>query len=103
MIAFMNGEKIVKTKNRFIGKSIGYSFRYYVNDIVSDGNLKMLSVDGIYPNIENIKSNTYPITDNFYAVYRKDDSNENIKKVIDWVISDEGQEIINETGYVGIK
>ena len=30
-------------------------------------------------------------------------SKENVKKLIDWMLSDEGQYIIEQTGYVGLK
>jgi len=29
-------------------------------------------------------------------------SNENVQKLIDWILSEEGQYIIEETGYVGL-
>lgn len=102
MLAFMNGEEMVKNYNMFWGKSIGYSFRYYIEDIVEDSNLKMISLDGIYPSIENIRNGTYPIVDNFYMIYRKDNTNENIEKIQNWILSEEGQEIIDETGYTSV-
>ena len=94
---------MVKSKNNFVGRKIGYSFRYYVESIVKDGNLKMLSVNGIEPTIENIRNDKYPIIDNFYMVYRKDNNNENIQKIKEYVLSEKGQEIINKTGYVSVK
>ena len=103
MIKFMGGEIAEREKNIFFGRGIGYSFRYYVESIVKDSNIKMISVEGIYPSEENIRNNTYPIVDNFYAIYRKDTPNENVKKFVDWMVSSEGQEIVNNSGYVGIK
>lgn len=103
MLSFMKGEEMVKSKNNFVGRKIGYSFRYYVESIVKDGNLKMLSVNGIEPTIENIRNDKYPIIDNFYMVYRKDNNNENIQKIKEYVLSEKGQEIINKTGYVSVK
>lgn len=84
------------------GKAIGYSFRFYVEGIVANENVRMLSVDGVAPTVENIKNKTYPVTDTFFAVYRADNKNENIPILIDWILSDEGQRIIEETGYVGL-
>ena len=103
MLKFMNGEKIKKNYNMFIGRKIGYSFRYYVAGIVKDGNIKMLSLNGVYPSKENIKNETYPIVDTFCMVYRKDNKNENIEIIKEFVLSDKGQKIIEDTGYVGIK
>ena len=102
MLSFMNGEEI-KAKNSVFGRAIGFSFRFYVEGIVEDGNIKMLSLDGVYPNAENIRNKTYPIVGEIYAVYRKDNSNENVSHLIDWMLSAEGQKIIEESGYIGIK
>ena len=102
MLSFMNGEEI-KAKNSVFGRAIGFSFRFYVEGIVEDGNIKMLSLDGVYPNAENIRNKTYPIVGEFYAVYRKDNDNENIPLLIDWILSEEGQKIVEESGYIGIK
>ncbi len=62
----------------------------------------MLAVDGVYPDRENISSGSYPVTMDFYAVYRADNSNENVPKVIEWILSDEGQRLIEESGYSGV-
>ena len=103
MISFMKGTEIKKNPIQSFGSAIGFSFRFYVEDLVGNSKVKMISVNGIEPTRENIASKTYPITVQFYAVYRKDNTNPNVQKVIDFMLSDEGQEIINETGYVSIK
>lgn len=100
MLRFMNGEKIRKNPMSFLGSPIGFSFRYYVEGIVDHGGIKLLSIDGSYPDIENISSENYPIVSNFYAVYNKANDNPNISAVINWILSDEGQEMIKNTGYV---
>ncbi len=84
------------------GASIGFSFRYYMDGIVENSNVKMLSLNGIYPSAENIRNGTYPVIAKFYAVYRADNKNENIPLLIDWILSDEGQTLIEETGYISI-
>ncbi|MBE6677213.1 MAG: phosphate ABC transporter substrate-binding protein, PhoT family [Ruminococcaceae bacterium] len=84
------------------GASIGFSFRYYMDGIVQNDSVKMLSLNGVYPNTENIKNRSYPIVAQFYAIYRADNDNENIPALIDWLLSEEGQTLIEETGYVRI-
>jgi phosphate transport system substrate-binding protein len=84
------------------GASIGYSFRYYLSGMVANDNVKMLSIDGVYPDAENIKNGRYPLTASFYVVYRKDNTNENVKKLVDWLLTDEGQQMIEACGYVPI-
>lgn len=102
MLKFMNGIEMKNPGQMFIGRAIGYSFRYYVEGIVKDGNIKMLSLNGIAPTKENIKNGSYPITDSFYMIYRKDNENPNIKVLKDFILSKDGQEIIENTGYVSI-
>ena len=62
----------------------------------------MLSVDGVAPTAENIKNGKYPIVPPIYAVTYEEQTNENVDKLLDWILSEEGQYIIEETGYVGI-
>ncbi len=101
---FMGNTKIGK-KSPFaiLGGAIGFSFRYYMDGIVSNQSVKMLSLNGVYPSAENIQNKTYPIVAEFYAIYRKDNQNPNIPVLVDWLLSDEGQEIIEKSGYIKIK
>ena len=84
------------------GASLGFSFRFYVEELTKHGHIKMLSLNGVYPNKENVQNESYPIVSNFYAVTRKGETNPNVQKVLDFVLSSTGQEIINEVGYVGL-
>ena len=98
---FMNGEKTLTNPiGILIGKPIGYSFRYYVEGITRNEKVKMISLNGIPPVKENIQNGKYPLSSYFYAVYRKDNKNANVKNVIDWILSPEGQGIIENNGYV---
>lgn len=99
-LSFMEGDVTEKNWTASLGSAIGFSFRYYVEGIVEEGGVKMLAVNGIYPNKENIASGAYPITSSFYAVYRKDNDNPNIQILLDWILSEEGQKIVEESGYV---
>ncbi len=104
MDAFM-GDRKTATKSPFVvtGASIGFSFRYYMDSMVANGGVKMLSLNGVYPSAENIRNGTYPIISEFYAIYRADNKNKNIPVLIDWILSEEGQALIESSGYVGIK
>jgi len=103
MNAFMGDEKIAdKSLFAVLGGSIGFSFRYYLDGIVDNENVKMLSLNGVYPDSENIKNGSYPVVAQFYAIYRADNKNENIPVLIDWILSEEGQKLIEECGYVRI-
>ena len=91
-----------KSPLAILGGSIGYSFRYYLDGIVDNKNVKMLSLNGVYPDKENVQNRSYPVVMEFYAAYRKDNQNSNIPKLIEWLLSDEGQSLVEKTGYVRI-
>ena len=77
-----------------------FSFRYYLNTIINRDDVKMISVDGVAPTKENIKSDKYPIVGNLYAVTWKGNPNPNVSKFIKWTTSPEGQYLVEKTGYV---
>ena len=83
--------------------SIGYSFRYYVTGMNKNDNIKLLSINGAEPSRENIRTGKYPYTIDFYIITRKDVKNKNLDMLIEWILSDEGQEVVEKTGYVPIK
>lgn len=101
---FMGDYEIgMKSPFAIMGASIGFSFRYYMDGIVENDAVKMISLNGVYPSAENIQNRTYPIVAQFYAIYRADNQNENIPILIDWLLSEEGQDLIEQCGYVKIK
>ncbi len=83
--------------------SIGFSFRYYLEGIIKNPDIKMIAIDGIQPTVENIENGSYPIVGPLYAVTYAENDNENVDKLIDWILSEEGQSIIERTGYVRVK
>ncbi|MBE6899175.1 MAG: PstS family phosphate ABC transporter substrate-binding protein [Ruminococcaceae bacterium] len=120
LIRFMDGKKIMNAPTEMVDDfmsgiveqvsdyrnkkgSIGFSFRYYLEGIIKNPDIKILSIDGVAPTVENIKNGSYPITGPLYAVTWEGNSNKNVEKLLDWVLSEEGQEIIEKTGYVGVK
>ena len=84
--------------------AIGYSFLFYTTEMINNEQIKLLSIDDVYPSRESIIENTYPFIDNFYAIYIDDDKkNENIEMFIEWILSSQGMELISKTGYIPIK
>ncbi|MDO5328444.1 MAG: substrate-binding domain-containing protein [Clostridia bacterium] len=81
--------------------AIGYSYLYYVNALVESSGVKVLAVDGVTPDDENLQSGAYPFTVNYYAVYRAGD--ENTAAFVDWLVSDAGQEAVRQAGYVTLR
>ena len=82
--------------------SIGFSYRFYLEGIIKNPDIKILSIDGVAPNVENIKNGSYPIVTPLYAVTYEGNDNPNVEILLDWILSEEGQEIIEKTGYVGV-
>ncbi len=100
--AFLNGEEVHTNPLGFMGASIGYSFRWYTEEVVREGGVKMLAVDGVYPDPEAVSDGTYPLTTCFYAMYRKDNEKPSIQSLLDFILSEEGQELIEVSGYCRI-
>ena len=82
--------------------AFGYSFRYFVEDLMQENNVKVIAVDGVKPTIENIRNGSYPLTTGLCLVTRENDPNPNVQKMIDFMLSEDGQEIIEKTGYAGL-
>jgi phosphate transport system substrate-binding protein len=87
--------------------SLGYSFLYYIRDMINENKVKFLSIDGVTPTLENISSGAYPFANDFYAVtvlrdgeYINAERTENINRLIDWILSPQGQYLVDATGYV---
>ena len=102
LLNFMDDLPVKRDYDTFLGRAIGFSFRFYVEGIVEDGNVKMLALDGVYPSTENIRNGTYPIINELYAVTRGGETNPNVQTVLDWLLSEDGQRMIEKTGYVGV-
>lgn len=87
--------------------SLGYSLYYYKNTMIDKRelrpNVKLISVDGVDANPENIASRKYPYTFEIYAVTRIDEpKNSPAYQIKEWLTSAEGQALIRKAGYVGL-
>ena len=83
--------------------AMGYSFRYFVEGLNQEKNVKLLSVDGVAPSLENIESGLYPLTVDLCLITRSKDPDPNIQKMIDFILSEDGQQIVRKTGYAELK
>jgi phosphate transport system substrate-binding protein len=71
--------------------------------MVKNDQIKLLSIEGIYPSMETIQDGSYPFSDSFYAIYNDTaDKNENIESFIEWMLSSQGQELVSKIGYIPI-
>jgi hypothetical protein len=82
--------------------SIGYSVYYYAKNMYTQPNLKFIAVDGVLPSNETINSGEYGYSHPFYGIIPLDPKPE-AAALLDWILSDDGQRILEECGYVPIK
>ncbi len=102
LLRFMGDTEIKPNPWGFLGSPLGFSFRFYAEDVVRHGNVKLLSVNGAYPSSENISNGSYPIVSDFYAVYDKSNPNPAVREMIDFILSEQGQDIVEKTGFARI-
>ncbi|MFZ4453919.1 PstS family phosphate ABC transporter substrate-binding protein [Salibacterium aidingense] len=79
--------------------AIGFSYRYFSTQMKENNNIKLLKVNDVPPDVPSIKNDEYPLSSEFYAITNGTD-NPNVPPFIDWILSEEGQTIIEKTGYV---
>lgn len=81
--------------------ALGYSYRYFVTNMHYDDQIKMLQVDGIYPDYDSIADGSYPLISDVCAVYREDEpANSAARKIARWCCSSQGAVLAKELGYV---
>ena len=77
--------------------AIGYISFGYVDD-----NINTLTIDGVELTAENVKNDTYAIARPFLFVNKEDNISEEGTKFIEYILSDEGQQIVEEEGFISI-
>ncbi|WP_017812014.1 PstS family phosphate ABC transporter substrate-binding protein [Paenibacillus shenyangensis] len=105
-------EKVASYRN--YNNAIGYSFHFFATTMNPNSDIRLLAVDGVYPDSKSIANGTYKLIAPFYAVTAhqsskgtddssnkkaKVSSNPNIQPLLTWILSPEGQELIRKTGY----
>ena len=93
------------------GKSaIGYSYYYYATTMFQTidsevaSNIKLLEIDGVKPNVETIKDGSYPYTTSYYIVINKADGEDSAaRKLANEMLSNRGQKVALDIGYVPVK
>ena len=85
------------------GNAIGFSFRFYVKEMVKNEQVKILKINGVYPDMETIGNGTYPLSSSFFAITLTDNDKPNVTKFLEWIVSEQGQYLVQKTGYCPIK
>ncbi|MDR2026214.1 MAG: substrate-binding domain-containing protein [Prevotellaceae bacterium] len=85
------------------GNAVGYSFRFYVREMLKNESVKILKINGVYPDPETVKEEKYPLVSQFFAVTLLENNKPNVLQFLDWIISKQGQYIVEKTGYCPIQ
>lgn len=93
-------EKVAEYYNE--AGALGYTFKYFLTGLNQEENVKILSVDGIFPTSENIKNGTYPAVADLVCATLASNKKPSVKAMMDFILSDDGQEIIEQTGYAAL-
>lgn len=78
--------------------ALGYTYRFFGLKMNPNPEAKFLKINGAEPSTENIKNGSYPLTAQFYAITAGEPKG-NCKLLIDWILSPQGQRLIEKTGY----
>lgn len=83
--------------------AIGYSVYYYAEEMKMAQGLKLLKLEGVEPNPDTIRSETYPLVNPKYVVIPAGEPKGAPNKVLfNWLLGEEGQTLIAKEGYVSI-
>lgn len=79
--------------------ALGYTFRYPMTQLKQDSHLRVMSIDGVVPDDENIRNGHYPLALKIYMVTAGNIS-PNTQRLINWLQSPQGQQLIADSGYL---
>lgn len=84
--------------------AMGYTVYYYASDMGMADGLKLLSIDGVSPTDDTIRDGSYPIHTAYYAVMDAETPADSPTGILfNWLLSQEGQDLIAHEGYVSVK
>ena len=85
-------------------QGLGYSVYFYASFMLPDENIKLLGIDGVVPTSETIASGDYLLATEVYAAVRADMPTDSTAVMLrDWLLTDDGQDAVEESGYVPIR
>ena len=103
IVDFMEGIITQTSDYANYSNAIGYSFNHFARQMVGNKQIKILRIDGVFPSAETVCNHTYPLIFDFYAITRTGESSHNTKRLINWILSPQGQQIVEKTGYCPIR
>jgi len=94
---FLPSNGSIKQKVASTSNAIGYLSLGYV-----DSSVKAIKIDGVACNISTVRNGSYPISRALYFV-TKGEPEGDVLKFIEFCLSTEGQQIVEEEGYISIQ
>ncbi|MBQ7850284.1 MAG: substrate-binding domain-containing protein [Clostridia bacterium] len=95
------------TSYKNYSNAIGYTFRFYANEMVMNDQIRLLSLNGVAPTKDTIRDGSYPIASSFYAVTASpvgepapQETNPDLAVFLDWCRGPQGQWLVEQVGYV---
>ena len=79
-------------------KALGYIGYGYI-----DKSVKTITVDKVEVTIENGKSGKFPVSRKLYMYVDENKLSPDAQKYIDFILSDEGQKLVKEAGFIPVK
>ena len=64
--------------------------------------VKAIEIDGVLPSRDTVLAGKYPVTRPLF-MYTNGKPKGLVKEYIDFILSDEGQKLVEEEGFVGLK
>lgn len=91
--------------NDNVENAIGYSVYAYAADMYGDGDdIKFIKVDGAEVSKNSMAKGEYPLLGYNYAIFNaQKPKGAAVRKLVEWMISDEGQLAIAKAGYVTMR
>ena len=99
----ITGKALVKPSNGDIRAAVSRDEGCisYVSLGFVDTSLKAVKIDGVEASVENVLSGDYPISRSLYVI-TKGEPSELEKAFIDFVLSEEGQRVVEDMGYIRV-
>lgn len=96
IIASGNGN--IKTTVATNKHAVGFISFEYIDDSIST-----MKINGVESTAENVLNNTYSLSRPFLFVHKEENITGSGQQFIDYILSEEGQDIVSETGAIPVK
>lgn len=74
----------------------------YISLGTVDNSVHALAIDGVNASVENVKSGSYKVARPFLVLYKKGQPSAETQKFLDWMLTDEAQEIVGSHHYISV-